>query len=109
MKKLSYLLIGMGMLSVCACTKPIDACFSTPVGALTTNEPVLFDASCTQNASTYTWSFGDNFSDTTVTSTTILHKYSASGSYIVSLAAQRKDGKTSGKDKIVFQKTITIQ
>lgn len=99
------LLAGIGLYS---CRKPTEACFTFSPTAINTNTDVTFDASCSQNAGRYVWSFGDN-SDSSTTSPTIIHRFSASGTYTVSLGVQSADGKSSGTDKLVVQGTVTVQ
>lgn len=107
MKKVLYTLTIVATLS--ACKKPIDACFTFSPTTVAPNTTVSFNASCSQNASYFTWHFGDNSADTTVTSLTVTHKYSAVGQFAVTLTAERKDGATSGKDKTTTTQTVTVQ
>ena len=65
---------------------------------VTTDSIVTFDASCSGNASYFTWNFGDSTKDTTTTSLKIKHKFTKTGQFIVNLTAKRKDGVTMGKD-----------
>jgi len=91
------------------CSKPItDACFTYSPATITTTTIVTFNASCSQNRETLIWNFGDNTADTTVTSVTVMHKYSTTGTYIVTLNATSKDG-MSKKSHPTTTQTITVQ
>lgn len=93
------------------CSKPSEACFDfSPNENISTQTPVLFDASCSKNAGYYTWDFGDGTSENSILgSSTIVHTYSTSGSYQVTLTAKRKDGVTLKKDnKYSINKTIVV-
>lgn len=108
MKKLSYLFLAACVTALFACRKPTEACFSYSPGTINTSTEVVFDGGCSQNAGKYVWSFGDGASTSTESSTTT-HTYSASGTYTVSLGVQSKDGKSSGTDKLIIQRTLTVQ
>ena len=92
-----------------ACTKPTEACFIYSPTTVTTTTIVTFNSSCSQNASYFNWSFGDNATDTAITSLTVIHKYSTKGTYNVTLNAKRKDGATLGKDKPTRTQIVTVQ
>lgn len=109
MKKSLYVAAAMGITALFACRKPTEACFTyLPTSSINTNTDVVFDASCSQNAGRYVWSFGDN-SDSSTTSSTITHRFTASGTYQVTLGVQSEDGKSSGTDKLIIQKSVTVQ
>ena len=92
-----------------ACRKPTEACFTySPTGSINTSTDVEFDASCSQNAGKYVWSFGDN-TDLSTVSGTITHRFTVSGTYMVTLGVQSKDGKSGGTDKLIVQRNITVQ
>jgi PKD repeat protein len=111
MKNIFYFLTFITCITCLAisCSKPTEACFTYTPTSATTNTNVTFNASCSDNASYFSWNFGDNTSDTTNTSMTITHKFSSTGQYIVTLIAERKDGMTLGKDKPKATQTITVQ
>jgi PKD repeat protein len=76
-------------LSVLSCTKDPAACFSVDKGTTTkVNEEIQFDASCSVNAETYSWDFGDS---STGTGVQVKHKYSVKGKYIIKLVAKKAD------------------
>eukprot|EP01034_Spumella_vulgaris_P008187 gene8187-10413_t len=101
MKNSLYVLAGVCTIALSACRKPTEACFThSPTTSINTSTDVEFDASCSQNAGKYVWSFGDN-SDSSTTSSTITHRFTASGTYMVTLGVQSEDGKSSGTDKLI--------
>lgn len=93
-----------------ACSKPTNTCFTySPTTAITTNTDIVFNATCSENASSYRWTFGDGTTDTTTHSLTITHKYNTAGTYTVTLNAERKDGVSIRKGKPEQTQTITVQ
>lgn len=111
MKCAFYILALMSFLTglTTSCTRPTEACFTYSPATITTNTVVEFNASCSENASTYSWNFGDNIPDTLTNSLTITHIFPAAGQYNVTLKAKRKDGMTFGKDKPESTQVITVQ
>lgn len=111
MKNIPYLLTILTFFWSLAtsCSKPTEACFTYSPKTITTNTNVSFNASCSYNASYFTWNFGDNTPDTTTTSLTITHKFSLTGPFNVTIIAKRKDGVTLGKDKPKATQVITVQ
>ena len=91
-----------------ACKKPAEACFTYSPQVINTYTDIVFDASCSQSASGYVWYFGNNDQGESTTEPTITHRFTSPGNYVVTLGIQ-KDGKKAGKDKLVFQKDITVQ
>ncbi len=80
-------LIGIANL-LTFCTKPPVPCFATDKGQTSrVNEEVQFDATCTTEATSYSWNYGDGNSGTGITSK---HKYQTVGTYIVTLTASNK-------------------
>ncbi len=79
------LCIGLAMLAV-SCTKTPQACFVTDKGSANSkvNEEIQFDASCSKDADSYSWNFGDGASQTGYLTK---HKYPNAGSYTVILTA----------------------
>ena len=79
------LCIGLAMLAV-SCTKTPQACFVTDKGSANSkvNEEIQFDASCSKDADSYSWNFGDG---TLQAGYLTKHKYPNAGSYTVILTA----------------------
>ena len=77
--------IGLLLINV-SCTKTPDACFVTDKGTASThvNEEIQYDASCSNDATSYSWDFGDGTSSTGITTK---HKYLNAGNYSVKLTA----------------------
>ena len=71
---------------VAGCTKTPTACFVTDKGSANTkvNEEIQFDASCSKDADSYNWDFGDG---TTQAGSPTKHKYPTAGNYTVVLTA----------------------
>ena len=92
--------ILIAMLAV-SCTKTPQACFVTDKGSANTkvNEEIQFDASCSKDADSYSWNFGDG---TSQTGNLTKHKYPDAGSYTVILTANH-----SSKSATVSQ-VVTI-
>lgn len=107
MKTISYVLAATVVATLFACRKPTEACFKAPT-VISTNTDAVFDASCSQNAGRFVWDFGDD-TDSSTTSGTISHKYTASGTYLVTLGVQSADGKSSGTDKLIAQTSVSVQ
>jgi chitodextrinase len=86
-------LLGLFLaLSIVSCTKDPAACFEVNKGNPTKqNEEVQFDANCSVNAETYTWTFGTLG---TATGITTKFKFTAKGKIVVKLVAS-KGGKNS--------------
>ncbi len=104
--KFSILVSIISLFFFNGCTKPQEACFIfTPLNST----DIVFDASCSQNTSTYQWTFGDGTSDSTTTISTITHTFNTPGSYTVVLNAERKDGVALSEGTPTISTTITIQ
>lgn len=86
MKK-QYLLYFLLILSVSACVKDPEACFTSSV-----NEDVATFSNCSLNARSYFWSFGDGGSSLLENPT---HTYFSAGTYDVTLIVTDKIGKRS--------------
>lgn len=94
------------------CSKPSKACFNfSPNENIRAQTPILFDASCSKNASYFTWDFGDGTTEnSTLGTNTITHSYSVTGTYKITLIAKRKDGVTLRKNNTYsISKTINVQ
>lgn len=89
------------------CSKPTIACFVSSGNSISKDSSVTLNAACSENASYYTWNFGDNTKDTTTTDFKIQHQYSNSGQYTITLHAKRKDGVANGSDTKATQ-MITV-
>lgn len=91
-----------------SCSKPTVACFTYSQITNPSDSIVTFNAACTENASYFTWNFGDNSKDTTTTSLIIKHKFNKTGPFNVTLNAKRKDGVSSGSEPVASRK-ITVR
>ena len=82
---------------ISSCSKTPEACFTTDKGKTAkVNEEIQFNASCSKDADTYNWDFGDG--STGVGSST-KHKYPTVGTYVVKLTASNKSkSATSSQD-----------
>jgi PKD repeat protein len=80
-----------------ACDSGIEACFAETI----TGRDVLFNATCSNSATSYEWKFGDGASSKLAGPS---HTYAAAGSYTVVLEAFNKNGKSD-----TYSKTITVQ
>lgn len=71
-----------------SCNKNPEACFVADKGKnAKLNEQVQFDASCTEGADSYTWSFGDGTQPEM--GKIVNHKFLSSGTFIVALTAKK--------------------
>lgn len=100
---------GLILLFLIACKDTTVACFTHSPDAITTSTPVTFNASCSEEASYFTWNFGDGSADTTTGSLSITHQYSNAGTYSVKLNVKRKDGHVPKKSKLESSEQITVQ
>lgn len=91
-----------------SCVKKTEACFTYYPESVIVNEPVTFDASCSQSASLFEWTFGTSIADTSTHSDTISYTFTNTGSYEVKLKVTRKDGITFGRDKYTISKTVIV-
>lgn len=92
-----------------SCKDPTIACFSHSPDTITTNVPVTFNAGCSDEASYYTWNFGDGSYDTTTTALTITHEYTITGTFIIRLNVKRKDGNLPRGSKTESTELISVQ
>lgn len=106
---LNALLLSFSIFFCFSCTKPEKACFDYSPSNPTTTTIVTFNASCSEHTYSYRWTFGDGTPDETSTSSTITHTYSTTGTYNVTLNAERKDGMTLKKGKTTYTKTVVVQ
>ena len=86
-------------LSLSACSKDPDACFTVDKGSANTkvNEEIQFSAACSTDADTYAWDYGDGSGDT---GASVKHKYPRAGSYNVRLTA-KGESKSASTTKTV--------
>lgn len=102
-KKTLTIMIGLfsaGVLFISGCTKTPSPCFSVDKGGVAkVNEEVQFDASCSANATSFTWDFGDGSS---TSGSSVKHKYTTAATYVVKLTATNK------KKSEVLVKNVTI-
>ena len=92
------LTIGLTILAT-SCTKTPEACFVIDNGSANTkvNEEIQFDASCSKDADSYFWNFGDGTSQTGYLTK---HKYANAGNYTVILTATHSS-KSATLSKVV--------
>lgn len=109
MKNVFYILGITSLASAYSCKKPADACFTYSPSVINTYTDVVFDASCSENAGRYVWYFGDDADGEPTDELTITHRFEVPGEYMITLGIQKADGKKSGRDKLVFQQSITVQ
>ena len=108
MKKVIFLFVILILFK--RCTKPNIACFTcSPSTTIVAGDSITFDAECSsKNSSTFRWNFGDGSKDTTTIIKTINHKFTTSGSYVVKLMANRKDGIAFRKGRPETSLSITV-
>lgn len=97
-------------LMLVSCQEPTNACFTHSVDTSDTAKTYVFDASCSQNAFIFRWSFGDGSPDSLVSDGYVIsHTFPTTGSYTVSLNAARKDGIARGISHPTYSETILVQ
>ena len=107
MKNLNIILFGIItlLLFTVSCGKEtieapaVAACFTTSITEATVGDEISF-TNCSENATNYTWDFGDNGSISTDESPT--HTYTVAGEYIVKMVA------TNDNIESTTSQTITI-
>ena len=83
---------------ISSCTKTPEACFVSDKGkAAKVNEEIQFSTTCSKDADTYSWNFGDG---ATATGTPTKHKYPIAANYTVTLTVSNKS-KTATSSQIV--------
>jgi PKD repeat protein len=99
----TLMVVAVSLLITTSCeeTEPPEACFEPP-NALFAGTPSAFNSSCTQNASSFSWNFGDGG---TSTDTNPLHTYADAGSYTVTLVADNDEGDS---DEISITVIVTV-
>ena len=83
-----------------SCMKKPMACCDVPSTG-TVGQSVSFSSSCSMDASSYEWDFGDGTKSTDAAAT---HTYTTAGTYTVKLMAMSKNGKKMDETS----KSITI-
>ena len=97
--KNSITIISVAIL-ITSCTKTPEACFTVDKGKTAkVNEEIQYDASCSKDADSYSWDFGDG---TTGNGSPAKHKYPNTGNYTIVLTAHH-----SSKSATISQ-TVTI-
>lgn len=109
MKRFIHVFVSFGMIASlllsCGEDEPgpqveeVTACFSVPTNVREEIE-VTFDASCSKNAESFEWDFGDGATSNEATPT---HAYEVKGDYKVLLKVTGKDNKTD-----TIAETITV-
>lgn len=96
-----------------SCVKPTEACFECLTTNIVTDSSVNFNASCTKYGNyPFTWNFGDGTPDTALRDTsTISHRFSSPGTYIITLTTGPQSGfpSLSKKYEYITNRTITVQ
>ncbi|MEI6817176.1 MAG: PKD domain-containing protein [Bacteroidota bacterium] len=75
---------------ITSCTKTPTACCDVPSTG-TKGQAISFNSSCSTDASTYEWDFGDGSTKSTEANPS--HTYATAGTFTVSLMAMSSDGK----------------
>jgi PKD repeat protein len=73
------------------------ACF-VPPDVITAGEPVMFLSSCSENAITHSWSFGDG---STSADANPMHTYSGGGEFTVTLTVDNGEGETDEQTVVI--------
>jgi PKD repeat protein len=94
-------MVFVAALAFSSCMKAPMACCDVPATA-THGQAVSFNSTCSMNASSYEWDFGDGSAKSTDANST--HTYTAAGTYTVKLMAMSKNGKKMNETT----KSITI-
>ncbi len=80
----------IALLIMASCTKTPTACCDVPSSG-TKGQAISFNSSCSTDASTYEWDFGDGSTKSTEANPS--HTYATAGTFTVSLMAMSSDGK----------------
>jgi PKD repeat protein len=108
MKKQSFFLLSFFSVAfLFSCKKPVNACFSFSPQHPALSDTVTFDASCSENATEYRWSFGDGTVDTTTTAT-VSHAFPSAGIYTVYLNVYPSPTSLR-KSHTQMSRTLTVQ
>ena len=81
--------------------KTPDACFVTDKASnsIKTNDEIQFNANCSTDAASYSWSYGDG---TSGEGATVKHKYPAAGTYVVKLTAKNSSKEASNSQNLTI-------
>lgn len=109
MKKQTLLLLSfLCLVFLFSCKKRVNGCFDfSPTNPVLT-DTITFDAGCSENATSYKWSFGDGTPDTTTTTPTITHVFPSSGLYRVYLNVDGEKSKLL-KSHTQMQRDVLVQ
>ncbi len=106
MKTFKFLIPAMLFFTLSGCIvdrtpdyPPVDACFSISGTTHYMNEPVYF-VNCSQNALSFSWSFGDGFTSNQKNPT---HTYTEAGTYQVTMTAEGYEGYETFTDAVTIQ------
>jgi PKD repeat protein len=108
MKRLLLLLLIFSAAFI-SCKKPVNACFDFSPAHPLLSDTVSFDASCSEEATSYTWTFGDGSPDTTTTSATIKHAFPSAGYYNVYLVVSPTHRSSLRKSHPEMTRIVTVQ
>ena len=86
-KLLNIVLVTLLIMSCSATVKNPMACCMVPTTGIV-GQPILFNSTCSTDASKYKWDFGDG---TSTTDANPSHTYSTAGNYTVKLMAMNSD------------------
>ncbi|MEO5570680.1 MAG: PKD domain-containing protein [Bacteroidia bacterium] len=87
---------------IASCTKTPEACFTVDKGKTAKeNEEIQYDASCSKDADSYFWDFGDG---STGSGSPVKHKYPHTGNYVIMLTAHH-----SSKSATISQAVTIIK
>ena len=79
--------------------KPV-ACFAAIADSVTVNTTLTVNASCSQEAVSYAWDFGDGSTAATISAT---HSYATPGSYIITLTVTNSNGTATKTETVVVK------
>ena len=100
-KSVTKVLAISAVVFISSCAKTPEACFTTDKGKTAkVNEEIQFSATCSKDADTYSWDFGDG---ATASGSPTKHKYPTAANYTIKLTVGNKS-KSASNSQIV---TIT--
>lgn len=87
-KSITKTLVLSTIVFISSCAKTPEACFITDKGKTAkVNEEIQFSTTCSKDADTYSWDFGDGV---TASGSPTKHKYPTAASYTVKLTVSNK-------------------
>lgn len=98
MKIRKITLVAFAAMCMMACQPEPEACFDASAFTVTPGTAVSF-TNCSADGDSYEWDFGDGNTSTEVNPT---HVYRATGTFLVSLTSNSKNGKKSDKFTVVI-------